>query len=153
MYGPRRIDATGTRRRLQALALAGWPMVVVARRVPCQPEWLRAICRGGTQYVDPRIQGGVNRVFRELWDLQGPSVHARARAVRRGYVSGAAWDDIDRDAGPADTPTARRATRASWDLDELRALRALGLQDWEIARRFGVQVEALQRREGKWRAA
>lgn len=94
------VDATGTRRRLQALAALGWPVREVAARVGMSrinlwQDMQRARVLAGTAR-------SVRDVYNELWDESPPRgtraerisvaktlAHARAR----GWPSPLAWDD------------------------------------------------------------
>lgn len=85
------VDATGTRRRIEALAYLGWPLSHLEPRLGrCQGRVGKAIATG---WVSTQIAAAVDRVYRELEGTPGPSDIARRRALRRGFVGPAAWDD------------------------------------------------------------
>lgn len=103
------VDATGTRRRLQALAALGWSARAIGERFGRSEgivyRWMttsRRVTRSTAVMVDAW--------FCEL-AMTKPSlgtVHdrysvgrARAHAARRGWVPPLAWDDIDNDPTPA----------------------------------------------------
>lgn len=97
---PAYTDATGTRRRLQALSAIGWPLRDLVRRIgwtgnPGPIMW------GASNRVHRHTADAVAQIYSELSDTPGPSNKARAAAKRAGYVPPAAWDNID---DPAEQP-------------------------------------------------
>lgn len=89
------VDATGTRRRVEALAYLGWPLSHLEPRFTrCRGRVGKAIATG---WVSTVIAADVERVYRELENTPGPSDIARRRALRRGFVGPAAWDNRDID--------------------------------------------------------
>lgn len=89
------VEATGTRRRIEALAYLGWPMSHLEHRFGrCQGRVGKAIATG---WVSTAIAAAVDRVYRELEGTPGPSDIARRRALRCGFAGPAAWDDRDID--------------------------------------------------------
>jgi DNA-binding CsgD family transcriptional regulator len=94
-----RIDATGTRRRVQALAVRGWPRRLMAERVGMvEKNFGKAIAR---ERVTARVARRVAAMYDELWN-QDPLEHgvplwsvARVQgdAARSGFHSALAWDD------------------------------------------------------------
>jgi hypothetical protein len=51
-------------------------------------------------FAGPAVVAGVRAAYADLGARPGPSRNAVAKAVRRGWASPAAWDDIDTDAEP-----------------------------------------------------
>lgn len=166
----RRIGATGTRRRLQALVALGWSRSEVARRSGLNENTIgRAMVRDGCALATARA---VHRVYEELWDQQPPidtgeqrcSVsHARREAARKGWALPMLWDDdtID-DPAAVPAPVSMARSGALDRLDELLwmvrsgeslelAARRVGYRDLqsarEIARRHGHDLFA------EWEAA
>jgi hypothetical protein len=101
----RRVPALGSCRRLQALAVGyaarypheqdgGWPFDVLAGRLGVHPD---TVCRlrASRQYTSAAMAGAIQALCRELHGRPGPSPSCRARALTRGWVPLAAWDDID----------------------------------------------------------
>lgn len=86
------VDATGTRRRLQALAVMGHPPRVVAERAGVSQR-VRDAMRGDVPKVSARVAAAVARVYDELWRTHGDSVRTCKYAERRGWVSPLGWDD------------------------------------------------------------
>ena len=87
------IDATGTRRRVQALAWMGWSRAEVARRAGVNPRTLRAQMSLGR--VSTRLAERIRVIYAELSWTRGPSAPAAAKARSLGLAPPAAWDDID----------------------------------------------------------
>ncbi|MGV9226462.1 hypothetical protein ACWDPF_27760 [Streptomyces albogriseolus] len=94
-----RIDSTGTRRRVQALATLGWSRSVIGERIGMRSDNFRKAL--GRDRVTAQLARKVAAVYDELWD-QDPLTHGvsktsvertRADAVRAGWASPLAWDD------------------------------------------------------------
>jgi transcriptional regulator with XRE-family HTH domain len=110
------LDATGTRRRIQALAACGWTQSRLARELGWDPSALSAMMRGQRGWSRVRVStaAAVRDMYERLWDVPPPRAtrreasdarSARARAAERGWPPPAAWDDDaidDPAAGPAD---------------------------------------------------
>jgi hypothetical protein len=89
----RGIDATGTRRRVRALAWMGWPCWMVEDRVGCARRTLTRELSAGR--VSVRLAQRVAAVYEELSTIPGPSRVAAGKARGLGFASPWAWDDID----------------------------------------------------------
>jgi hypothetical protein len=97
-----RVDATGTRRRLQALAAIGWP---TGQLGPILNRDTRVIARTrSAEFVTARTAREVKAAYDRLWDQTPPmetwgdrNAAARARnlAARNGWAKPMDWDDID----------------------------------------------------------
>ena len=94
-----RIDATGTRRRIQALAVRGWPRHWMADQVGLREDHFRRVAGRGR--VTARLARQVAELYDAWWD-QDPLEHGvplrsvarvRADAVRLGLCGPLAWDD------------------------------------------------------------
>lgn len=98
-----RTDATGTRRRLQALGAAGWPGVTLAARLGVKFTYVSALQRRtGTVYI--RTARDVAGLYADLQSLdpveQGVAptyaLRARLNAERLGWLPPHVWEaDID----------------------------------------------------------
>ena len=117
------VDATGSRRRLQALVAIGWTQTDVARHLQRSPSNLRQTLR--SQLVTAATAAQVRDLYDRLWnqppDQSTPrgrrNAHAaREYARRHGWLAPLAWDDIDRDPEPA-AESAHHQTPA--DVDDL----------------------------------
>lgn len=87
-------------------------------------------------------------LFDELQTIPGPSQRARNDGARNGWEVPLAWDDAELDHFAVDLdPPTPAAADATIGFDELYAeLRYLGYSDHEIARREGIELEALHQR-------
>lgn len=107
------VDATGTRRRLQALIAIGWPQRRLGR--------IAGLGRNsvGRLLEAPRctaaVRAAVADMYDRLWnttpqeDAGYTVTKARALAARRGWLPPLAWDSIDDpDAKPYTAPERRR---------------------------------------------
>lgn len=86
----RKVDATGTRRRWQALMAIGWTNDSLMRRLGY------ATCGNWIAYADSVHVDTARRVkdlYNELWDQPGPSKWTRTWARNRGFRLPMAWDD------------------------------------------------------------
>jgi hypothetical protein len=144
------VDATGTRRRMQALVAAGWSTEEQRRRLGFSSATTHKITTGIRGVVTVRVRDAVRRLFDELALVvpepgQGATL-ARKRAVANGWPPPLAWDDdID---NPAATPA------EGWDAVEARDV---GLEEWwrlvrygedpaRAAWRVGVGLSAIEKR-------
>jgi lambda repressor-like predicted transcriptional regulator len=130
----RRVPATGTRRRLQALAAAGWSLPVLALRVSKTPRNLRRTLT--TPTVTAATARAVAALYDELRQLDPPgrtpreragAERARSQARQHGWLPPRAWDDIDTDPG-GDEPDLDDTDRPAADeavLDEIAVERAM----------------------------
>ncbi len=97
-----RVEATGSRRRLQALMAAGWTLATLARHVGRSPANLRRTMHA--KMVNDASARRIATLYDELHDVAPPGRNAgerakasRAKAAAResGWLPPWAWDDID----------------------------------------------------------
>lgn len=149
---PRRVDATGTRRRIQALWALGWSSDHIADAAPIpgggHGVWQIA---GNRRYVGLVNAAAIAHAYRQLSMTCGPSTVTTARARAHGYPPPLAWDDdtgphgIDNpDATPyQQAPTAPKQRHAADIVAEVRLMLGTDSADG-IARRLGyTDVESL----------
>lgn len=124
-----RVDATGTRRRLQALIAIGWTPGLLAAELGRSPNSLHRSMTGLS--ITARTAGEVVSLYQRLWNTRPPQATsaqraaagaARAHAAAHGWLPPVAWDDIDTDPTPQ-ARTARLPERN--DIDEIAVERAL----------------------------
>jgi hypothetical protein len=127
-----RRDATGTRRRLQALIAVGHPPAALARRLAVAPRAVTRIVRGTTATVSPELHAGVCALYDRLWDMAPPErtlTERKAAAAARALAAGRGWPapmglDDSRIDDPAYRPRARwRPTAVSGDARHCRCER------------------------------
>lgn len=99
LLGGVRVPATGTRRRIQALACQGWSSVYVAQRLG-----VSGISLTRQEQVSKATADKIAALYEELKYLQGPSEQAAATARARGWVPVTVWEgvNIDTDSDPCD---------------------------------------------------
>lgn len=114
MPGRARVDATGTRRRLQALVAIGWSQRRLANRLGLADTSVHLII--GAAGVQAETARRVRALYDELWDQPAPdgqsATVARAYARNAGWLPPMAWDDDLIDV-PDDRLEAELANRAA----------------------------------------
>lgn len=139
------VDATGTRRRIQALVAMGWPQSVLAKELGTTQTGVSAWVRRDKVTSETAI--AVAELFRRWGMTPGPSQLSRDRARANGWVTGAAWDDID---DPDEKPDLGEHVVLKFP-DRVRELRELGYGDVQIAARLGVKVESFERQLDRYK--
>ena len=89
-----RRDATGTRRRLQALIALGYPAASLARRLEIDPRRVNCVVRGTTATVTSRMHAAVRDLYDQLWDVrpaQQTLAERRAAAAARALAASNGW--------------------------------------------------------------
>ena len=151
--------ATGTRRRLQALMVNGWPAAGLAARAGLDAASLSRIADGAQDKVTGATADAVAHLYDRLWDrfppLDTPGARAeaaatRAQARRRHWAPALAWDD-DRIDDPAATPQgvdpgpSRAQGPVARLVDASDELLAWGYTLRQAAERLGVSRNSLER--------
>lgn len=87
----RKVDATGTHRRIQALMANGWSLDQIMERAGYRKSgnWIKYDAT--TLHVNTAAK--IAAVYDELWDKPGPSKWTRTWARNQGYLPPMAWDD------------------------------------------------------------
>jgi hypothetical protein len=107
-----RRDATGTRRRLQALIAVGYPAASLAHRLELDPRRVKCVVRGTTVTVTSSMNAAVRALYDQLWDEYPPErtpTECKAAAAARALAAGNDWPtpaglDDDRIDDPAYRP-------------------------------------------------
>jgi AraC-like DNA-binding protein len=124
-----RVDATGTRRRLQALQAVGWSAELLAVQLGRRPNSLHRSMTG--RLVTAATAREVATLYEQLWHIRPPRMTgeqraaadaAQAHAAAQGWLPPLAWDDIDFDPAP---PAASAGASQRSDMDEIAVERAL----------------------------
>jgi ribosomal protein L17 len=97
-----KVDATGSRRRIQALMVAGWSAQLLARLLGVDRSMLRKMMTRPTVRV--YNARAIRDLFAAMWNQfplaegryeRAVANRTRRYATSRGWVSALAWDDID----------------------------------------------------------
>lgn len=123
---PMSVPAVGTIRRLQALSRMGWTFREIGGRSGAGRKYLMQLATAGPMEgrVYASLATPVDRVFRDLCMVPGPSARARSNAVRHGWAPPLAWDNIDDPDEKPSVPTTRLARMADLAVDEVAVQRA-----------------------------
>ncbi|NJP70405.1 helix-turn-helix transcriptional regulator [Streptomyces sp. C1-2] len=141
------VDATGTRRRLQALMVLGYPVSLVALKAGLGRSTLHPAVDGTWATVHSSTAARVARVYRNLClhpSPRGPRAEqARNEAAANGWHGPMAWEDIDNPACQPDPggPVAPRHVHP----DDIAELAARGLDDAVIGQRLKVAPRTVLR--------
>lgn len=111
---PRRLDATGTRRRIQALWAIGHASQTIAEHAGLSEYHVQRIVR--QKHVNRPLRDTIAATYYRLAQIPGTSDITRQRARRAGWPSPMAWDEttIDDPAGePNYGPPTRQRTRTA----------------------------------------
>lgn len=112
------VDATGSCRRLRALACLGWSVPQLAARTGVAVVNLQQVRAGLQARVEQGTAAKISAAYGELWLTPAPeasmgqkqsAAKSRIHAARQQWVSGSAWDDID---DPACRPHGARRLKA-----------------------------------------
>jgi hypothetical protein len=152
---PRRVDKTGTQRRLQALYALGWDWHALSRRLDASPELTRQWATT-KKYVYARTAQRVTALYDELSMRLPPETNqverinatrARNRAARKGWAPPLSWDDDQIDNPDARPHGSYRAIRPRREVDEAVVQRLLAGQ--RVPATVPEKDEAMRR----WKAA
>lgn len=143
------VDATGTRRRIQALVAAGWPNLILADEMGYHPaQFGRGLLDDtASEWVRASVARRAVDVFNRLHMATPPdtlaSRRSRLRGRRRGWAPPLAWDDDTID-NPDATPNLGDTGRVDFAAI-IADHRYLGRTDDQIARTLGMKPSSLQR--------
>lgn len=133
------VSTVGSRRRVQALAVLGWPQCEVASRADVNPKTLSRVLTQQTMLA--RNAAAIAKVFDELQMTPGPSRWVRQRAARKGWVPPLAWDDPD---NPDEVPALGDQVWVPFP-ERLAELEYLHIPRSEMPRWLGIQDESFER--------
>jgi hypothetical protein len=157
----RRVDATGTRRRIHALRALGWPVRLIGQRAGVTRQSIAHVARQTT--VLQSTADRIARVYAELSNTTGPDLRSRKYAERMGWVRPIMWDDETIDDPNAKPWTEPKSLKRDLPIDEVAVQRALTgdrtvrltkQERLEVVRRWqaaGKSIEELNRIHG-WNA-
>lgn len=101
-YGPRKVSALGSQRRIKALQALGWSKKAIAQEIGYSNNGAIAyLMRAETMLPETaaKIAAVYNRLHMTVPQGPGPE-RARTWARRQGFSPPLAWDDIDNDPAP-----------------------------------------------------
>ncbi|MGW1071517.1 hypothetical protein [Streptomyces sp. NPDC002537] len=146
------VDATGTRRRLQALTARGWTHRALAPHLGVGPLFVGDLARQAR--VTARHARSVAAVYNRLWDAdpvrhgvpEPSATRARNLAARNGWPPPMAWDEESIDAPEARPDMGMEHRPRGETHGEIEWLLAAGESDTGmIAARVGVSEHAVLR--------
>lgn len=108
------VDATGSRRRLQALARLGWSQRKLAHHIDSDHKTTQRIQNGQLPQIRRHTAERITALYDQLWDKPGPSPRTIQHAIRQGWALPLEWDDdaLDNpDATPHIVPNVNRNRR------------------------------------------
>jgi transcriptional regulator with XRE-family HTH domain len=136
-----RVDATGTIRRLHALAILGHNWTVVGARTGMTPDRLSFIARGKTDVVRPEEAQRIAAAYRDLSTTPGAMKQIVTSARNKGWHGPLAWDDIDDpNCKPEEAKPYKPADKYRRDPDrtrEIEHLYLLGESPQQITKKLG----------------
>lgn len=154
-----RTDATGSRRRLQALRVLGHTRYAVAAQLSITPDRIKHITNNTTKTVAVQEAAAIASLYRQLCTVIGPSSQTATLARKEGWHGPLAWDNID---DPVCEPeTEYRASRAKIgsrkrvtpDRQKVAALTAAGRSAQEIADEIGCHKRTVVRARSSYETA
>jgi hypothetical protein len=125
-----KVDGTGTRRRIGALAAAGWSLSEQARRLGWGVNNYSYMFRHKSSAVTAATARKVAALYDELERIEPPvrsGARTRAWAAKQGLLGPAWWDDID---DPHADPLAEAQAADTSVIDEVAVDRAL--RGWDV---------------------
>ncbi|MDF2915950.1 MAG: hypothetical protein K0S70_167 [Microbacterium sp.] len=146
---PRKIDSTGTARKLQALIALGWSGPMLGERLGVTRARVGHLARHTHPTVTRPIHNQVDALYRELCMTPPPTetkaehaayLRALTAARKRGWAPPLAWDNID---DPTDRPQGAGHVPGHADPEEWLLLVRAGEDPERAATRLGVTVSAI----------
>lgn len=159
------VDATGTRRRLQALQVLGWSPGLLSAQLSMSHTYVNRVCRGELTQVRVFTAQSVRALYERLWDKQPPQAgqyqqmavtRIRRKAARNGWAPPMAWDDAtinDPKAIPEGVGTVAPQRGKLPPPDEIAWLVAGGDSIEVLADRYGATVDGVKQRLHRAKAA
>jgi hypothetical protein len=148
-----RQDATGSIRRLQAMAVIGHTWAAVGADAGITPDRIGSIVRGITNGIRPDEARRIAATYRRLSISPGTSRQAATIARNKGWHGPLDWDDIDDPNCQPETWGQSRAKRDSGrvvaDLAAVAQLTAAGRSAQQIADELGCHKRTVVRARGR----
>jgi lambda repressor-like predicted transcriptional regulator len=148
------VDATGTRRRLQALVAIGWSQSKLGRELDMSPQNFSAMFKRDRVHAD--TARAVRVLYDRLWNAAPPetehrekiaAARSRSYAAARGWARPMAWDDDtidDPNAVSEGTETEQPTKQRLPERDDLQMLLETGSTVAALAQRFDVKESSVK---------
>jgi len=150
---PHHVDATGTRRRLQALRVIGHRRYDLAAALGMTDDRVKHITNGKTRRVPKHEADAIARLYRRLSTIPGPSQQTATIARDKGWHGPLDWEAIDDPACQPETGHRSRARRGSRmavvDNERIAELTAAGRTAQQIADELGCHKRTVTRARGR----
>ncbi|TMR91276.1 hypothetical protein [Nonomuraea basaltis] len=153
------LDATGSRRRYQALTAIGWSGKEILQRLQDIAGYTTNTTRINTQrHISARLAGAIRRVYDDLSMTVPPDTvtarRARARAARYGWAPPLAWDEdtIDDPEAEPDIDGPARTSQLRHLAEESDWLQSQGISLDEAAQQLGITRGYLDKARASHRA-
>ena len=140
------VDATGSRRRLQALAVNGYSTRYLAGRLGHKhAATVQDIASGKTPTVRYRTMDAIRDLYEQLWDRPGGNARSASIARAKGWLPALAWDDdvID-DPGYQPEDVRRRRIAGGGDGVTLEDIEEAREQGYRTAQQIGWRLGLTQ---------
>jgi hypothetical protein len=142
---PEWLDATGTQRRVRALAALGHSFDKIAAEVGLHHRTVSKIACGRHETVRRETAERVAHLYNAWSMTPGPSSRVRGYAIAKGWAVPLAWDDDAIDDPAARPAEASTSGRQAADLDEWLFLVRSGENPVRAAERCGVLLTTIDR--------
>ncbi|WP_193317995.1 MULTISPECIES: helix-turn-helix domain-containing protein [Streptomyces] len=139
--GRRLVDATGTRRRLRALAAIGHTITAISGYSGVDAGLLQELTAGRRPHVSRDVAGRVATAYREMATSPGGNQRAINRAQRGSWPNPEFWEDwggIDDPQAPECEPAASEQPRYAVIAENAMWLEQQGHSRQQAAERLGV---------------
>lgn len=135
--GEPRVSRIGTVRRLRALQVMGWSARLIGEHVGKPERWVHNKIHQQGSWVNRSTHDLVVQAYHDLSQQRGPSEVTRTRALARGYVGPAQWEDIDLDEAPEQDEVEEWEPRHRQRDEDYEWLTSNGVSHHEALRRVG----------------
>ena len=153
---PKSAPMVGVRRRLQALAVLGWPADELGRRIDRTGNNVKQLRSNNRDRCRYSTWERVARLYDELSDREGPSLVTAQRARRNGWLPPIQWDDDVLDDPEGRPGHRRRPQPVELTGDRHTDVLTLTDADWtaaDIAAHLGVTERYVERHRARRRGA
>ncbi|WP_086846962.1 helix-turn-helix domain-containing protein [Amycolatopsis kentuckyensis] len=145
------VSGVGPRRRLQGLIADGWSPSEIARHLDVDKVLIHRYLKADRVAAKTAIE--ICKLSEALANVDPPRAtrydkqnytKAKNSAVRHGWVTALAWDDIDDPDEEAPAGYQPRKGNERFDWDDVEHFRRFGMSDARIANSLGVSVNTIK---------